>query len=85
MVRISRSWLHGKSKRPKQKELENSNLEEILGENILSNEFSIPHHPTSGEPGEALTKPERSRGDIQVKDETPDLALCPWRRLTPNV
>lgn len=56
MVRISRSWLHGKSKQPKQKELENSNLEEILGENILSNEFSIPHHPTSEDLGN-LGKP----------------------------
>lgn len=48
VVRISRSWLHGKSKWPKQKELENLNLEEILGENIFSNEFSIPSHPISG-------------------------------------
>lgn len=54
MVRVSRSWLNGKSKLPNQKELENLNSEGTPSDSIFLD-------------GEALANPECVSGDIQLR------------------
>lgn len=60
VVRGPRSWLHGKSKWPKQKELENLNLEEIPGKNIFSMSSQFLVTPHLGTWGPNLSVPEET-------------------------